>query len=106
MNETTTSVLGECAHCGKKVGCGSLFCSHECKENFDRRKQLDVLKYQYKQQKHEEIKRMAWELSKEMLMDQVRKEKTPNFKVYHNAWVSAEAFYNFAKEKQEGASDE
>lgn len=108
MSETTTSILGECAHCGKKINCGTLFCSHECKINFDRRKQLDVLKH--KKQKHEEIKQMAWEVYKEALKmanlpNNIKKINSKLNCAFDNAWELARHFHYKAKEKEEGTNE-
>lgn len=101
MTKTTTSSSGECAHCGKKIDCGSLFCSRECKENFDRRKQLDVLKCQYKKQKFEEVKKMAWEVILQTVICIDEKKGKYNCSGCEPAWKIAEDFYDYAKQKEE-----
>lgn len=63
-----------------------------------------AIKFAEKKQKHEEIKRMAFKFYKDMLMDQIHKEKSPCFKVYHQAWIAAEQFYDFAKQKEKEVS--
>lgn len=97
-----------CLNCKKEITSSyeaayyPTFCSKKCFDEFNDR----VGKRQISKNKFEEIKKMAWEFYKEMLMDQVRKEKLPYFKVYNNAWQAAEEFYNFAKEKEGEMIDE
>lgn len=67
-----------------------------------------------KTQKHEEIKRMAWEIYQKMqlLKDKMEKDERDGYrdtfgisKIIDIAWIRAEQFYNYAKEK-EGADEE
>lgn len=57
------------------------------------------------QQKHEEIKKKAWEA---MLITCTyhKRKKTWSFAGNKQAWELAERFYNFAKEKEQEANDE
>ena len=73
---------------------------------------MDLAKKREKKQKHEEIKRMAWEMLRgcserelSMCMLDDKDNTDINTEIIRGCWKIAEEFYNFAKEK-EGADEE
>lgn len=98
----------ECLVCGKitksEIG---LFCSSECLTKYDRRKQVELLALSQKITKHEEVKRMAEKVYIRFCIEFECCEGASLFFDRHNeedlvkcAWDYAEAFCNFAKEKE------
>lgn len=96
----------KCSFCGKKFNNNfpregtSSYCDEKCREG----QMLQFVKMAKDKQRHEEIKQRAWELYQTQfsLADGID-DKLKRLRI---CWLTAEMFYNFAKEKErEEAND-
>ena len=92
MSEKKLRDWTDCKICGKVIG---RYVTTDICNDCSEKKELE-------NQKHEEIKQMAWEIYRECINRPV-KESAELLKM---CWEWAEQFYNFAKEKEEGAGEE
>lgn len=85
----------KCRVCGKEIkNTCHAFCSRACLE-------IHTTQQEGKQEKHEEIRRKAWEIYKIFVIDpRFKSEGWSAGECFNDAWYLAEGFCSSAKEKE------